>query len=95
MENHEFLAEYINDDNLDEEGYPQHEELLSVGQDAYTFLKTGDIEWDDKSFDEMIEKLEQKGLKPANEIEFDWDEDDSNGLESMFPKLREDLVKIL
>ncbi|MEH7611313.1 DUF4240 domain-containing protein [Gottfriedia acidiceleris] len=87
MENHDFLANYINDENLDEEGYPQNEELLNVGQDAYTLLKTGDIEWDDESYDELLEKLEQKGLKPANKIEFDWDEEDSDGLESMFPKL--------
>ncbi|MEH7349870.1 DUF4240 domain-containing protein [Gottfriedia acidiceleris] len=87
MGNHEFLANYINDENLDEEGYPQNEELLSVGQDAYTLVKTGDIEWDDKSYDELLEKLEQKGLMPANEMEFDWDEEDSDGLEAMFPKL--------
>lgn len=87
MENHEFLANYINDENLDEEGYPQNEDLINVGQDAYTLLKTGDIEWDDESYDELLEKLEQKGLKPANEIEFDWDEEDSDGLEAMFPKI--------
>ncbi|WP_231688100.1 DUF4240 domain-containing protein [Bacillus sp. FJAT-18017] len=30
----EFLAEYIDEDNLGEEGMPQNEELLSVGLDA-------------------------------------------------------------
>ncbi|MGG2065054.1 DUF4240 domain-containing protein [Bacillus sp. S14(2024)] len=33
----EFLAEYIHEDNLDDEGFPQNEELLSVGLDAYAF----------------------------------------------------------
>ncbi|MFF2876797.1 molybdate metabolism regulator [Gottfriedia sp. NPDC057991] len=35
----------------------------------------------------MLEKLEQKGLMPASEMEFDWDEEDSDGLKAMFPKL--------
>ncbi|WP_462411503.1 DUF4240 domain-containing protein [Neobacillus sp. Marseille-QA0830] len=35
----EFLAVYINVDNLDDEGYPQNEELLSVGLDAFTLIR--------------------------------------------------------
>lgn len=82
----EFLAEYINEDNLDDEGYPQNEELLSVGLDAYTLIKTGDIEWDDNIHDELLEALDKKGLQPVNDIEFDWGEDD---LENLFPVLWE------
>jgi hypothetical protein len=86
MKDPEFLAEYINEDNLDDEGFPQIEELLSVGLDAYTLIKTGDTEWDDEIYDELLEALGKKGLKPASEIEFDWEEDD---LEDFFPVLWE------
>jgi hypothetical protein len=82
----EFLAEYINEDNLDDEGFPQNEELLSVGGDAYTFIKTGDIEWDDDIYDEFLEALDKKGLQSVTDIEFDWEEDD---LENLFPVLWE------
>ncbi len=82
----EFLAEYINEDNLDDEGFPQNEELLSVGVDAYTLLKTGDIEWDDDIHNELLEALDKKGLKSVTDIEFDWEEDD---LETLFPVLWE------
>lgn len=84
IHNPEYLADYIREKNLDGEGYPQNEELLSVGLDAYTLKKTGDTEWDDEIYDEMLNALEKKGLKPANEMEFDWEEDD---LEELFPKL--------
>lgn len=86
MEDPEFLAEYINDDNLDDEGFPQNEELLSVGLDAYTLIKTGDIEWDDEIHNELLEALDKKGLQPITDIEFDWEEDD---LEDIFPVLWE------
>lgn len=86
MENPEFLAEYINDDNLDDEGFPQNEELLSVGLDAYTLIKTGNIEWDDEIHNELLEALDKKGLQPITDIEFDWEEDD---LEDIFPVLWE------
>jgi len=86
IENHEYLATYIHEENLDEEGYPQNEEILSVGLDAYTFKKTGDTEWDDDIHDEMLEKLDKKGLKPAVDFEFDWEED-TDDLQNMFPKL--------
>ena len=80
----EFLAEYISEDNLDEEGFPQNEELLSAGLDAYSLIKTGDTEWNDNIYDEFLEALDQKGLQPAKEIEFDWEEED---LEGLFPIL--------
>ncbi|OLS35573.1 DUF4240 domain-containing protein [Bacillus sp. MRMR6] len=86
MKDPEFLAEYINEDNLDDEGFPQNEELLSVGSDAYTLIKTGDTEWDDKAYDELLVALDKKGLKSVPEIEFDWEEDD---LEDIFPILWE------
>ena len=54
MKDPEFLADYINKDNLDDEGFPQNEELLSVGVDAYTLIKTGDIEWDDDIHNELL-----------------------------------------
>jgi hypothetical protein len=84
MKDPEFLAEYINEDNLDDEGFPQNEELLSVGLDAYTHIKTGDVEWNDNIYDQLVEALDKKGLQPVTEIEFDWEEDD---LESLFPVL--------
>lgn len=84
MQNPEFLAEYINEDNLDDEGFPQNEELLTVGLDAYTLIKTGDTEWDEHIDDEFLEALEKKGLQPVPDIEFDWEEDD---LENLFPIL--------
>lgn len=87
----EYLAEYISEDNLDEEGFPQNEELLSVGLDAYTLIKTGDIEWDDDIHDEMLEELEKMGLQTEKDIEFDWEEDD---LEELFPVLWEGLGMI-
>ena len=86
MEDPEFLAAYISEDNLDEEGYPQNEDLLSVGLDAYTLIKTGDIEWDVNIYDELSEALDKKGLQPTPDIEFDWEEDD---LENLFPILWE------
>lgn len=86
MKNPEFLAEYISEVNLDDEGFPQNEELLTVGLDAYTLIKTGDTEWDDNIYDEFLEVLEKKGLKPVPDIEFDWEEED---LENLFPDLWE------
>lgn len=86
MKEPEFLAEYINEDNLDDEGFPQNEELLSVGLDAYTLIKTGDIEWNENIYDELLEALDKKGLQPITDIEFDWEEED---LENLFPVLWE------
>ena len=86
MKDPEFLADYINEDNLDDEGFPQNEELLSVGVDAYTLIKTGDIEWDDDIHNELLEALDKKGLQSVTDIEFDWEEDD---LENLFPVLWE------
>jgi hypothetical protein len=86
MKDPEFLAEYINEDNLDDEGYPQSEELLSVGFDAYTLKKMGDVEWGGDIQNEFFEALEMKGLQYVTDIEFDWEEDD---LENLFPVLWE------
>jgi hypothetical protein len=84
MKDPEFLADYINEDTLDDEGFPQNEELLSVGVDAYTLIKTGDIEWDDDIHNELLEALDKKGLQSVTDIEFDWEEDD---VENLFPVL--------
>lgn len=84
MKDPEYLAEYISEDNLDDEGFPQNEELLSVGLDTYTLIKTGDTDWDDDIYDEMLEELEKMGLQTEEDIEFDWEEDD---LEELFPAL--------
>ncbi|PKG23745.1 DUF4240 domain-containing protein [Niallia nealsonii] len=43
LESPEYLAAYITEENLGEEGYPQNEELLTAGFDACTLKKTGDI----------------------------------------------------
>ncbi|MBI0579814.1 DUF4240 domain-containing protein [Neobacillus cucumis] len=86
MKDPEFLAEFINEDNLDDEGFPQNEELLSVGLDAYSLIKTGDVEWDDDIHNEFLEALDKKGLQYVTDIEFDWEEDD---LENLFPVLWE------
>ncbi len=84
LEDPEFLAEYIDDDVLDDEGFPQNEELISCGMDTFFLIKTGDTEWDDAVHDEFLEELEKRGLEPLPEIEFDWEEED---LEELFPVL--------
>lgn len=86
MEDPEFLAEYIDDDHLDEEGFPQNEELISLGLNAYFLIKTGDDDWDDEVHDEYLQALEEKGVNPIPDIEFDWEEED---LEELFPALWE------
>ncbi|UII56446.1 DUF4240 domain-containing protein [Cytobacillus spongiae] len=86
LQNPEYLAEYISDDRLDEEGYPQNEELLSVGFDAYSLIKTGDLEWDDSLYDEFLSSLDEKRLSSTEDIDLNWEEDD---LEELFPLLWE------
>lgn len=86
LKNPEFLANYIDDENLGEEGVPQNEEFLNVGFDAYTLTKDGDPdEWDGDLYDELLDLLSQKGLESNNQIEFDWEDEDD--LEGMFPAL--------
>lgn len=60
--------------------------MLSVGLDAYSLIKTGDVEWDDEIHNEFLEALDKKGLQYVTDIEFDWEEDD---LENLFPVLWE------
>ncbi|MCY9187744.1 hypothetical protein [Bacillus mojavensis] len=62
LDDHEYLAAYITEETLDEEGYPQNEDLLSVATEALTYKKTGDDDWDDEVYDELLDTLEQKGL---------------------------------
>ncbi|MCE0740977.1 MULTISPECIES: molybdate metabolism regulator [Bacillus] len=49
-------------------------------------MKTGDDDWDDEVYDELLDALEQKGLTESDEIELDWEEED---LPERFPKLWE------
>ncbi|MCY8138678.1 molybdate metabolism regulator [Bacillus inaquosorum] len=49
-------------------------------------MKTGDDDWDDEVYDELLDALEQKGLTESDEIELDWKEED---LHERFPKLWE------
>ncbi|MCY8915247.1 DUF4240 domain-containing protein [Bacillus atrophaeus] len=84
LDDHEYLAAYITEETLDEEGYPQNEDLLSV--EALTYMKTGDDEWDDEVHDELLDALEQKEPAESDEIELDWEEED---LPERFPKLWE------
>ncbi|OIR59301.1 molybdenum metabolism regulator [Bacillus sp. FMQ74] len=84
LNDHEYLAAYITEETLDEEGYPQNEDLLSVAIEALTYMKTGNDEWDDEVHDELLDALEQKGLAESDGIELDWEEED---LPERFPKL--------
>jgi hypothetical protein len=84
----EYLAKYISDENLGDEGVPEYEEFLNVGFDAYALKKGRDPEeWDEKLYDEMLDLLSHKGLVDNTEIEFDWEDEDD--LEEMFPVLWE------
>ncbi|SDB82298.1 DUF4240 domain-containing protein [Shouchella lonarensis] len=84
LQNHEYLAEYISEENLDEEGYPQNEELLTVGLDTLTVMRTGDIDWDDDVWAAMDDALQKLGLVESHRIELDWEEED---LPERFPRL--------
>lgn len=66
----------------EEEDVPQLEDLLSVASLAYE-EKTG------QDYDEYFDLYESLtgGSPELPEIEFDWDEDDEEGLRKMFPKL--------
>lgn len=86
LHDHEYLAAYITEETLDEAGYPQNEDLLSVAIEALTYMKTGDDEWDDEVHDELLDALEQKGLTESDDIELDWEEED---LPERFPMLWE------
>ncbi|WFE14091.1 DUF4240 domain-containing protein [Bacillus atrophaeus] len=38
LDDHEYLAAYITEETIDEEGYPQNEDLLSVAIEALTYI---------------------------------------------------------
>jgi hypothetical protein len=86
IKNPEFLAEYLSEDNLQEDEFaPQLEEILSVASDAYTYQKTGMFEYNDDIYTEYLNELEARGYKfEAIDIEFDWEEED---LEERYPLL--------
>ena len=87
MENHEYLAKYIKESNLNEEEVPEYEELLAVGFDAYLLLKTGDSDWNDELHDAFLDSLERMGLQQQPAIDLDWDDEDEEQLAGMYPKL--------
>lgn len=69
---------------LGEDGMPQFEELLSLACFAYE-QKTGA---DDEDYLELYARVtDDPMLEP--EMEFDWDEDDEEGLRRKFPRLWE------
>lgn len=86
LESPEFLVEYLSEDYLEEDEFaPQLEEMLSVASDAYTYQKTGKLEYNDDINTEFLNALEDRGyeIRPA-EIDLDWEEED---LEERYPLL--------
>ncbi|MNV81968.1 hypothetical protein D3C71_1756710 [compost metagenome] len=64
---------------------PQLEEMLSVASDAYTYQKTGNMEYNDEIDSEFVNEVEAQGFKfKTADIELDWEEDD---LEDKYPIL--------
>ncbi len=56
---------------------PQCEEVLSAALDAYTYLRTGSLEYNEDVQNEFWDLLEARGYEyAALDIEIDWDEDD-------------------
>lgn len=76
--NPEFLAEYLSEDNLQEDYFaPSLEEMLSVGSDAYTYQKTGLLEYNDEFNKQFLDEVEAQGYQyKMLDIEFDWEEED-------------------
>ncbi|WP_127532143.1 DUF4240 domain-containing protein [Paenibacillus kobensis] len=76
----QYLAEYILEVNREDELMPQCEEALSAALDAYTYLKTGELAYDEDVQTEFMNTLEARGYDYAHpDIEFDWEEDDLPG----------------
>ncbi|WP_438497660.1 DUF4240 domain-containing protein [Paenibacillus sp. IHBB 3054] len=86
IKNPEFLAEYLSEENLQEDVFaPQLEEMLSVASDAYIYQKTGMFECNDDINTEFYNELEARGYNfEVINIENDWEEED---LEEMYPLL--------
>ncbi|XEC97306.1 DUF4240 domain-containing protein [Paenibacillus tarimensis] len=78
VNNPEFLAEYLTEDNLQEDEFaPQLEEILLVASDAFTYQKTGTFEYDDDTNTVFLNELEARGYKfEPIDIELDWEEED-------------------
>jgi len=86
INNPEFLAGYLTEENLMEDEYaPQLEEILSVGLDAYIYKKTGESEYNDEIHTKFLHEFEHRGYQtePA-ELDLDWEEED---LEVRYPLL--------
>lgn len=86
INNPESLAEYLTDDNIQEDEFaPQLEEILSVASDAFTYQKTGSFEFDDNTYTNFSNELEAQDYKfEPIDIEIDWEEED---LEERYPLL--------
>jgi len=89
LQNPEYLAEYLTEENLREDVFaPQLEEILSVASDAYTYQKTGELEYNDEINDAFLDELEARGytFDPIEMDELDWDEEN---LKERYPLLWE------
>lgn len=75
IKNPEFLAEYLSEENLQEDVFaPQLEEMLFVASDAYTYRKTGMFEYNDDIDTEFSNELEARGYSfEVVDIELDWE----------------------
>ncbi|WP_459500797.1 DUF4240 domain-containing protein [Bacillus sp. C1] len=84
----EHLATLIPTYYEEEEIIPEFEEMLSTGLEAFTLKETGDTDWNEKIWEKFSLLLDEKGYEPLKqEIEFDWEEDDEEGLAERFPQL--------
>lgn len=83
----EQLIFVLNKKRLNEEGVPEYEELTEVGFNAFLIKQTGNDEWDDDLYDDLLAKLEQLGLSDDPEIDLDWDEEDEEDLKKRYPVL--------
>ncbi|MDM5153883.1 DUF4240 domain-containing protein [Bacillus sp. DX1.1] len=90
LQNHENLANLIPSYYEEEEIIPECEEMLNVALEAFSLKETGDIEWDDDIWNKFDSLLDEKGHDSSMpDIEFDWEQDDEEGLAKRFPKLWE------
>lgn len=88
LENPEYMARYIPEEYRDEEIMPQLEEILNVADEVFTYKRTGSWDYDEKSQEDFHTLLEGLGYKfKLIELEFDWEDEDD--LEKMFPELWE------
>lgn len=88
IENPEYLASYIPEENDEEEIIPELEEMISVGYNAFAIKKTGEMEWNDSLWEEFDTLVSTRAnTPPFDEIELDWEDEDD--LKDRFPILWE------